>query len=51
MLFKKLYVLIGIVYEENKGRETKRSTLTELLTSEDGTSTSRVIEDPWKGET
>lgn len=56
MLYKKLYVLIGVVYEESKakGKVSKRSTLNDLLSAEEmlgGGQETRFIDDPWKGIT
>lgn len=54
IVLKKLYVIIGILYEENrkKNRENKQDSLNELLSHSEIFSANnfhRTIEDPWKG--
>lgn len=54
IILKKLYVIIGILYEENrrKNRENKQDSLNELLSHSEMFSANhfnRTIEDPWKG--
>lgn len=54
LTLKKLFVLIGLIYEENraKGKESKVDTLNELLDAEDVFTANQdtMIEDPWKGQ-